>query len=319
MEKRRSTHVTLLATPDTQVAPLSGLYETLNSFGLLRSFDPTAPERPFELEIVAPDGASTCGASGLPTGARHTPESIERTDVAIIPLMMVHGPHWKTGRYPRLVEWLRRQHDHGAVLASACTGALLLAETGLLDGREATIHWAFEDTFRRLPRVRLRTEEVLIMAGDRNEFVMTGGVMSWHDLALHLIARYVDPSAAQSMARILMLEWHREGQAPYIDFIPRTDHGDALVANLQNWLYAHLSIPNPVEQMSGRSGVGRRTLERRFRKATGHTPIQYVQQLRIDRARRQLERTSIPVEQVAQGSDTRTSHSSDASSGESAE
>ncbi len=231
-----------------------------------------------------------------------SPESIERTDVAIIPLMMVHGPHWKTGRYPRLVEWLRRQHDHGAVLASACTGALLLAETGLLDGREATIHWAFEDTFRRsFPRVRLRTEEVLIMAGDRNEFVMTGGVMSWHDLALHLIARYVDPSAAQSMARILMLEWHGEGQAPYIDFIPRTDHGDALVANLQNWLYAHLSIPNPVEQMSGRSGVGRRTLERRFRKATGHTPIQYVQQLRIDRARRQLERTSIPVEQVAQG------------------
>lgn len=176
---------------------------------------------------------------------------------------------------------------------------LLLAETGLLDGREATIHWAFAPAFRRnFPNVRLRTKEVLITAGDRQELVMTGGVMSWHDLALHLIARHVGPSAAQSMARLLMLEWHGEGQAPYIGFAPTVDHGDGLVAELQSWLAKRYMIANPVDEMVARSGIARRTLERRFRKATGHTPISYVQQLRIAEARRRLERTSEAVEQI---------------------
>ncbi len=294
-----SHHVTLIATPDTQVAPLSGLYETLNSFSLLQSFEPDVPSGPFEVEIVAPGPASVRGASGLPLGAERSHEEIERTDIVIIPLMMVKGPDWVCGRYPGLVEWLRHQHQRGAILASACTGVLLLAETGLLDGREATIHWAFAPTFRRnFPAVRLRTEEVLIVTGERRELIMTGGVMSWHDLALHLIARYVGPSAAQAMGRLLMLEWHGEGQAPYIDFAPRVDHGDALIAELQRWLEDHSMIDNPVDEMVSRSGSSRRTLERRFRKATGHTPISYVQNLRIAAARRRLEQTSLPVDQI---------------------
>ncbi len=92
-----------------------------------------------------------------------------------------------------MIDWLCRQHDQGALLASACTGVLLLAETGLLKGREATIHWAFAPTFHRnFPDVRLRTEEALIAVRDEDgdeDIVMTGGVMSWHDLALYLIAR----------------------------------------------------------------------------------------------------------------------------------
>jgi transcriptional regulator GlxA family with amidase domain len=175
----------------------------------------------------------------------------------------------------------------------------LLAETGLLDGREATIHWAFAPTFRRnFPRVRLRTEEVLITAGERRELVMTGGVMSWHDLALHLIARHVGPTAAQAMARLLMLEWHADGQAPYIELTPRLDHGDAPIASVQRWLAEHYMIADPVDEMVARTGLARRTLERRFRKATGHSPIRYVQNLRVAVARRRLERTDAPVEEI---------------------
>jgi transcriptional regulator GlxA family with amidase domain len=293
------THVTLVATPDTQIAPLSGLYETLNAFGLLGSLEPDVPERPFEVEIVAPDVDMVRGASGLELGVHGTYESIERTDIAIIPLMMIDGPDWVTGRYPRLVDWLRRQHELEAILASACTGVLLLAETGLLSGREATIHWAFAPTFRRnFPDVRLRTEEVLITAGDRSEFVMTGGVMSWHDLALHLIARHVGPTAALTMARLLMLEWHGQGQSPYVEFVPKRDHGDALVADLQGWLTKNYMVENPIDGMVERAGATRRTLERRFRKATGHSPISYVQNLRVAEARRRLERTDAPVEVI---------------------
>lgn len=295
-------HVTLVATPDAQGLPLIGLFETFNSFGLLASFEKDVPARPFEIEIVAPGTDMVHSASGLTIGAHRTYDEVERSDIVIVPLMMVDGQDWVTGRYPRLVEWLRRQHEKGAVLASTCTGVLLLAETGLLDGREATIHWAFAPTFRRnFPQVRLRTEEVLITAGDQQEFVMTGGVMSWHDLALHLIARNVGPSAAQAMARLLMLEWHGDGQAPYIGFAPSLDHGDALVAELQTWLETHFGVASPVDEMVALCGLARRTLERRFRKATGHSPIAYVQNLRIAEARRRLERTDLPVEKIGLG------------------
>lgn len=293
-------HVTIVATPDAQVAPLSGLFEALTAFPLLGRFEPAIPSRPFQVEIAAPEGLSVGASSGLIFEPHRELADIERTDIAVVPLMTVDGPRWETGRYPGVVDWLRAQHAGGALLASACTGVLLLAETGLLDGREATIHWAFAETFRRNhPDVRLRTTETLIEAGDRRELVMTGGVMSWHDLALHLIARHVGPTAAQAMARMLMLEWHGEGQAPYIEFTPARDHGDAVVADVQGWLEHHHAVANPVEEMVARSGLPRRTLERRFRKATGHSPIAYVQSLRISTARRLLERTGLSVERIA--------------------
>lgn len=298
----RSTplHVSLVATPDAQVSPLSGLFETLNAFRLLESLEAGVPKQPFQVEIVASSTDFTRGASGLPLGAHRAYPEVERTDIAIVPLMMVDGPDWVRGRYPGLVEWMRAMNRKGAILCSACTGVLLLAETGLLEGREATIHWAFAPTFRRnFPDVRLRTEEVLIVAGDRHEFVMSGGVMSWHDLALHLIARHVGPTAAQAMARLMMLQWHAEGQAPYIAFSPPMDHGDAVVLRLQNWLQAHYMVANPVEEMMRVSGLPRRSMERRFAKATGSAPIGYVQRLRIEEAKRRLERTRQPIEEIS--------------------
>ena len=292
-------HVTLIATPEAQVAPLSGLYETLTAFPLLARFEPELPARPFAVELVAPEGGTLHAASGLTLGALSSLAEVDRTDIAIVPLMAVDGADWVRGRHPEVVNWLRARHQAGATLASACTGVLLLAETGLLAGRDATIHWAFAPTFRRNhPDVRLRPRETLVVAGDHDEFVMTGGVMSWHDLALHLIARHVGPTAAQAMARLLMLEWHGAGQAPYVGFTPDMEHGDAVVADIQRWLERAYAVPDPVERMVARSGLAQRTLERRFRQATGHAPIAYVQQLRIVEAKRLLERTSRSVERI---------------------
>ena len=257
------------------------------------------PPRPFNVEIVAPSVNSMRSASGLPLGAHGTYDDVKHTNIAIIPLMMVEGPNWVPGRYPGLVKWLKKMHREGTILCSACTGVLLLAETGLLSGLEATIHWAFAPTFHRnFPDVHLRTQEVLITAGNRHEFVMTGGVMSWHDLALHLIARHIGPTAAQAMARLLMLEWHGDGQMLNIAFSPRLDHGDSLVAQLQEWLQGHYMIANPVEELAARATLSARTIERRFQKATGNTPLSYVQNLRISEARRRLERTDMPVEEI---------------------
>jgi transcriptional regulator GlxA family with amidase domain len=298
-DRRGSFHVSLIATPDAQVSPLSGLFETLSAFGLLANFEQDVPTQPFTVEIVGPDLNSATGASGLPLGVHRTYDTIEETDLVILPLMMVEGADWIPGRYPGLVEWLREMHLRGAILCSACTGVLLLAETGLLRGREATIHWAFATTFRRnFPDIGLRTDEVLVTAGDRHEFVMTGGVTSWHDLALYLIARYVGPTAAHGMAKLMMLQWHSEGQAPYVGFVPNRDHRDAVVLKLQTWLDAHYMVANPVEEMAQLADRPRRSIERRFAKATGLTPIAYVQALRVEQAKRRLERTQDPVDEI---------------------
>ena len=291
--------VSIVATREAQVTPLSGLFEVLNSFALLAALEPDVPAKPFEVEIVASRDAPSRGASGLPIATHRSVGDVERTDIAIVPLMMFAEADWKTGRYPEVVDWLQRMYRAGATLCSTCTGVLLLAETGLLAGRDATIHWAFASTFQRnFPDVGLRVEEVLITAGDPERFVMTGGVFSWHDLALHLITRHVGPSAAQSMARLMLLDWHSEGQAPYVGFLPPVDHGDALVLDLQEWLKTHFSVANPIEEMALRCSLSTRSLERRFIHATGRPPLDYVQTMRIEAAKRRLERTDKSVDEI---------------------
>jgi len=223
-----------------------------------------------------------------PHGVSHIVQAVEEGN-EVVPV-----------RYPKTVEWLSAMHAGGASLYSACSGVLLLAETGLLDGREATIHWAFAPTFRRnFPRVKLRLEEVLVATGKRKEFVMSGASASWHDLVLYLIVRQVGPTAAQAIRRFLLLQWHVDGQAPYIPFAPPVDHGDAAVLKLQQWLKAHLTVASPVEEMVKLSALPERPFKRRFRKATGYSPIAYVQNLRIEEAKRRLERTDHPIEEIS--------------------
>lgn len=122
--------------------------------------------------------------------------------------------------------------------------------------------------------------------------------MSWHDLALYLIASHVGPTAAQTVAKFFALQWHRDGLAPYMVFEGRSDHGDAAIRDAQAWLAKHFSVADPVEEMIRRSGLAERTFNRRFSAATGHAPLAYVQQLRIADAKRRLERTDDSVEEI---------------------
>jgi transcriptional regulator GlxA family with amidase domain len=291
----------LVATPDALVSSLSGLYDVLNSFELLGTFDPAVPgDSPFRVEIVAPKRAHTRTASGLPVAAHRSIREVDRTDLVIIPAVMVEGGEWRPGRYPALVRWLTDMHARGAMLCSACSGVLLLAETGLLDGLDATIHWAYAGTFRRnFPNVRLHLEKILITTGDRQQFVMSGASASWHDLVLYLIARHAGPTVAQAIAKFMLLQWHTDGQGPYVMFRAPVDHGDALVLAAQEWLSRHFAVAAPVEQMVKRSGLAERSFKRRFTKATGYSSIAYVQRLRVEEAKRQLERTEAPIEEIS--------------------
>ncbi|KRD99988.1 transcriptional regulator [Bosea sp. Root381] len=297
----RPLHVSLIAIPDAVISTLGGIYDVLSAFRMLGRAEPTLPEEPpFLVEIVAAERGSVALASGLPVEARLAVSEVAATDIVIVPSVLLGPDGWTPGRYPEIVDWARRMHAEGAVLCSACSGMFLLAETGLFDGHETTIHWAYADPFSRaFPRVRLRPDRVLVISGEREELVTSGASMTWHDLVLYLIARYVGATAAQTVARSFALQWHHDGLAPYIVFQGRTDHGDSAIADTQSWLSAHFSIASPVEEMVRRSGLAERTFKRRFVEATGFAPIDYVQRLRIEDAKRRLERTDVRADEIS--------------------
>jgi transcriptional regulator GlxA family with amidase domain len=297
----KTVRVCLVAIPEVMASTLTGLYDVLNSFHLLGTYtDELAGRARFEAEIVATTAGALPSASGVPVEAKRSIKQIESADVIIIPSVLVQRGEWEQGRYPELVRWLTAMHAAGAQLCSTCSGVLLLAETGLLDGRDATVHWMYASTFRRnFPNVRLRLDRALVAAGKHHEFLMSGASTSWHDLILYLIAQHAGPTAAQAVAKIFAFQWHADGLSPYVVFEPVTDHGDGAIHKAQNWLARHFSVANPVEQAARISGIPERSFKRRFKNATGHAPIDYIQRLRVEEAKRRLERTQAPVDEIS--------------------
>jgi transcriptional regulator GlxA family with amidase domain len=296
-----SIHVSIVATPDAIFSTISGIYDVLNSFSILSTYDDSVPNTsPFQVEIVALTQEAINTASGLPLYAHLAIADVSTTDIVIVPSVMVQHGKWETGRYPEVVQWLLDMHSQGAILCSACSGVLLLAETGLLDDNDATMHWAYASTFKQnFPQVHLQLEKALVIAGERHQFVMSGASSSWHDLVLYLVARHVSPTTAQAISKFLALQWHSDGQAPYLVFNLPIDHEDAIIRGAQFWLSEHFSIAAPINEMVKQSGIPERSFKRRFSKATGYSPIAYVQHLRVEDAKRRLERTNASIDQIS--------------------
>ncbi len=291
-------HVSLLAVPDAALSTLAGLYDVMNAGRVMGMPGGGAP--PFEVQIVGEAEGPLPLASGVPITVQRSIDSLDASDIVIVPSLMVREPGWVKGRYPRLVAWLQRMHERGAVLCSACSGIFLIAETGLFDGKDATVHFGYAGLFAAAyPGITIHPERVLVIAGPREDLVSSGASTTWHDMVLYLIARYAGATDAQAFARMYALQWHQDGLAPYISFEGRRGHGDAEIEAAQRWLAdGHFAIANPVEAMIERSRLAERTFKRRFTAATGLAPIAYVQRLRIEDAKRRLERTDAPVDEI---------------------
>ncbi len=296
----RPLHVSLVAVPEAAMSTLVGIYDVLNAFGLLAKTDPSIPDTPpFTVDIVGTATGEIALASGLPLRVGRRVADIDATDIVLVPSVVL-GPHgWEQGRYPELVDFAGRMHRQGAILCSACSGIFLLAETGLFDGHRATVHWGYAREFAKTyPLIHSEPERVLVAAGERESLITSGASTSWHDLVLYLIVRFVGAPAAQAAARFFALQWHQDGLAPYIVFEGRKDHGDAAIADAQDWLKDHFSVAAPIEEMVRRSGLAERTFKRRFTEVTGLPPIDYVQRLRVEDAKRRLERTDAPIDEI---------------------
>ena len=292
-------HVSLVAIPDAVVSTLSGVFDVMNAFSVLPPPD-VAITRPFEVQIVGIETGPLTLASLVPVTVQRSIATLEATDIVIVPSILLRPDGWRTGRYPELVDWVNRMHAGGALICSACSGIFLLAETGLFDGADATVHFGYAGAFAAaFPQVPIHPERVLVVSGRREELISSGASMTWHDLVLYLIARHMGAAAARSIARFFALQWHQDGLAPYIVFEGRKDHGDTAIQAAQDWVATHFSVANPLEEMILRAGLTERTFKRRFTAAAGVSPIAYVQRLRIEEAKRRLEGTEASVDEIS--------------------
>ena len=298
----RPITVALLGTPAVSAATLYGFYDSLHStrrdWQMLHG-GPDTPS-PFRPLVVSADGRPFEGGNGV----RITPDAsfaeCPHPDVAVITDLMIPPGTPLTGLYDAEVAWLRGAYDHGATLASACSGALLLARTGLLDDQEATSHWAYCDLLaREYPRTRWHAERGLIVAGPQQRLIMAGSGVAWHMLVLALIARYASPDDAMRVARINLLDLNSTSATAYASLTRGPRAADELVARCQLWVASNYRVESPVAQMMTLSGLPERTFKRRFLQATGMTPLDYVHTVRLEEAKQMLESTELPVEAIA--------------------
>ncbi len=198
---------------------------------------------------------------------------------------------------PAAAAWISSKHADGATVCSVCAGAFLLAETGLINGRRVTTHWAFsEELAARFPEIKLAAEHMVIDDGD----IMTaGGILAWTDLGLTLVSKFMGPGTMHATARFLLVDPPRRLQDLYRSFIPKFDHGDAAILAAQHYIHQHGADAHDIPKLAHHAGLTERTFLRRFAKATGLRPTEYVQQMRIMKARDLLETTNHPVEQIA--------------------
>ena len=294
--------VAILALPEATASVVYGMYDLFKSAGRDWGVVTTGTPGPELLrpQVVSSHGGSFVAANGVRITPDRTLDRCVAPRIVCVPEVAIAPGTAAGGRFDAEVEWLRRCHAGGATIATACSGALLLAETGLLDDCEATTHWAYCDTIRRqYPRIRLQPRRALVASGEGQRLVMAGGGTWWLDLGLYLIARVAGVEAAMQTARINLIDWHDIGQQPFAVLARTRQAEDGVIARCQIWIAEHYEEPAPVAAMVRVSGLAERSFKRRFQHATGMAPLEYVHTLRLEEAKQMLEATEEPIESIA--------------------
>lgn len=281
----------IILYPDVQLAAVYGLTDLFRIAGEMSlarggSAAPAIRVSHWRQSVDGPE--IECSFDSHP-GGKHDPGHLIAPPSLIMP--------GKMQPMDGFASWMASRHAAGTTLCSVCAGAFVLGETGLLEGRPATTHWAFAEALaERFPTIRVETDRMVIDDGD---IITAGGILAWTDLGLTLVERLLGPSIMLATARFLLVDPPGRTQRPYDHFVPRLDHGDAAILKVQHWLQATAAKAHAVPALAKRAGLEERTFLRRFRKATSLRPTEYAQQIRIARAREALELSRRPVAQIA--------------------
>lgn len=222
-------------------------------------------------------------------------QDLQKTDLIIVPAL--------DGDIPKMVEqnkdfipWIVQQHAHGAEVASLCVGAFLLAATGLLNGKKCATHWMAANEFRRaFPDVNLVVDKIIT---DENGIYSSGGAFSYLNLILYLIEKYAGRDISITCAKLFQIDLDRNSQSPFTIFKGQKDHEDEPIRKAQEFIENNFQEKITVDQLASMLAVGRRNLERRFKKATSNTVAEYIQRVKIEAAKMSLETSRENVNEV---------------------
>lgn len=221
--------------------------------------------------------------------------SIQKTDLVIIPSLN-HNYNTAVEANWLLIDWIEKQYAAGAEIASICTGAFMLASSGLLDGKSCSTHWAAAEAFRRLfPKVNLQTDRLIT---DENGIYTNGGAYSFLNLVIYLIEKNYDRQTAIYCAKVFQIEIDRQTQSGFVIFQGQKLHGDEMIKEAQGYIESRLQEKISIEDLSARFAIGRRNFDRRFIKATGNTPLEYMQRVKVEAAKRAFENSRKTINEV---------------------
>ncbi|MEN0105115.1 MAG: GlxA family transcriptional regulator [Pseudomonas sp.] len=284
-------HVTLLLAEHCSAASANIALEVLSAANQFA--DTETP--PFEVVIASLDGQGVTSQAGQVMQVHCAMADIAHTDLVLVPGFLFTLKQ-ALPTFAAYAAWLNQQHGRGAVVASMCTAAFVLAEAGLLEGKRATTHWAFAPLFRRrYPQVQL--DEAQILCEDQR-IVTSGGASAAMDLLLHLVRRFASLELAQQCGKYLLVDAVRSEQSVYVMWSLPKSHGDGDILRVQNWLDEHFAEPLLIDDLAQQFGFGVRNFKRRFKDATGYTPLAYLQTLRLEKAKHLLESTRINLDSI---------------------
>ncbi len=214
-------------------------------------------------------------------------QQVSHTDLIIIPALAHHELEATVEKNKAVVNWIRQQYFQGAEVASICTGAFLLASTGLLDGRSCSTHWNAADQFREMfPAVKLQTEKLIT---DEQGIYTNGGAFSFLNLMLYLVEKYYDRETAVYCAKVFQVDIDRSSQSPFTIFNGQKHHTDTEIRQAQTYIENNLAEKISMQALASSLSLSRRNFDRRFIKATGNTPLEYQQRVKIELAKKVLE------------------------------
>ena len=218
-------------------------------------------------------------------------------DLVIIPAMGFDCVEQVLQRETELMEWIKKQHAQGAELASVCLGTFILAATGLLDGRRATTHWMGAQLFRMLfPQVELQDDKVIV---DEGRIYSCGGAFSFTTLMIYLIEKFCGREISVVATKTFMIHVHDSPQSAFSIFQLQKSHNDPEISKIQSFIEVNYAQRLALESLAETSNMSLRTFIRRFTQATGNSPLQYIQRVRVEAAKRLLEKSSDTIEQVS--------------------
>lgn len=289
-------NITILALHGAAASSITGPMDAFLSAGVLWNIVcGQEPSPRFEVVVASPDGKAVKCLNRLYVEPHCSIQEVKNTDLIMISAT-VGDVERVIGRNKEVIDWLIQQHRSGVQIASVCTGAFILAETGLLEGKTATTHWGFVDLFRRrYPLVHLRPDALITDEGD---LYCSGGSNAYNDLTFYLIEKLSNREVALQCSKAMVQDFGRVTQAPYAAIRFPKGHAERDILAVQRWIEENYREAITIAMLAERCSMGQRTFERRFKQSTGESPIAYLQKVRINAAKTLLERPFSTFEEV---------------------